>query len=417
MFRFLQHSGIDSPSSKLFIFFSSSYSNHLNPSKPFPISNQSFLRSSLRSIKSKRTRDRLGLCLCICFIIFWFTYHPSTTPNHQNIPSAQKNLIPLTSHHASKFVNHQPVSINSHHWTSFKTKPSKISDHQKSDQPTRTQRIFSILSSKTQIGYQCWDLWLSHQEICDSREFHRALGLAQAQAKLDVIWTWVNGSDPTFELVRQRHVNLLAAQHEIDSNHSTTPPSSPSNLQYDLSSGSTYPQDTSNRDSSSSDKILYPDEVETHLTRSSSQVDTNPTPFIKPSRLFHRAQKRIMISGPKTSSLLGNAARHFRDHDELRYSMRSVMKSLNQSDLIKSLQIFTIDFSSKELHLAGVLDPELQNTSLQSQHWGSLPTWFNLSALDQYQSNLNKNQPKLRLRHHSEARTIGFGSHAPTFSR
>ncbi|EGG09279.1 uncharacterized protein MELLADRAFT_96341 [Melampsora larici-populina 98AG31] len=75
-------------------------------------------------------------------------------------------------------------------------------------QSTRTQKIFSYLSSYQTQAEKCRDLWISEQTLCTDEQFRSAVIASQSSPSLDVVWTWVNGSDPVFSKVQKTHERL-----------------------------------------------------------------------------------------------------------------------------------------------------------------------------------------------------------------
>ncbi|KAG0145365.1 hypothetical protein CROQUDRAFT_671819 [Cronartium quercuum f. sp. fusiforme G11] len=222
---------------------------------------------------------------------------------------------------------------NHNSWTkipaiAFETSyPSKEGNPISPYQQTRAQRVFFDLPSQLPESKQCHDLWISQQTLSPVDLVHQKLLAAQSSPILDVLWTWVNGSDPVINKVRDRYASLPNA---------------------------------------------YP---------------TNP----------------VVAASIKAVPGLGTENSHFRQHNELRYSMRSVAASLTTcSNLIRAFNLFTVDFSVLDLRLAGVDTDLVAGPSDHTKRWGSIPSWINQSVLDPNITSPDQ-KPLVRILHHSEA--------------
>ena len=159
--------------------------------------------------------------------------------------------------------------------------------------PTRSQRVISL---------ECADLWISRGQVCPSLRSTLSSALERGDnGAVDVLWTWINGSDPYLTPVR---------------------------------------------DAASA------------------------------------AYKPLKSASGKAA--VGAAARHFRDHDELRFSMRSAFEYL-PSELVRKYHLFT---SSLPLEAANISD------SVNQGRMGHIPTWLDLKALE---------SPHIGVQHHWES--------------
>ncbi|GAA5896966.1 uncharacterized protein JCM6883_007069 [Sporobolomyces salmoneus] len=128
-----------------------------------------------------------------------------------------------------------------------------------------------------------------------------------------------------------------------------------------------------------------------------------------------RAEVTGSLTGKVSQSIsmvrAAKRAKHFRDHDELRYSIRSALNSFS-SGTLSQLHLLTPDLPSNTL-LRDAIDPPLDSDRkeegdppLSSTRMGQVPTWF---------SRLNEtDDPRLTITHHTEF--FANSSNLPTFN-
>ncbi|GAA5964404.1 hypothetical protein JCM21900_006418 [Sporobolomyces salmonicolor] len=124
-----------------------------------------------------------------------------------------------------------------------------------------------------------------------------------------------------------------------------------------------------------------------------------------------RAEVTGMLSGrvrPGVAKVReAQTARHFREHDELRYSMRSVLQAFAPS-AVRKIHLLTADIPTNGL-LRDIIDPHRavgkSTPVLTASRLGQRPTWLNASA---------SGTPPLELSHHSPI--FENPSHLPTFN-
>ncbi|KAH9812377.1 hypothetical protein DFH28DRAFT_1084253 [Melampsora americana] len=229
-----------------------------------------------------------------------------------------------------------PNPLDQNHWRMLRVvDPTKSKPKPEFHQSTPTQKLFSTFSSYQTQAEECRDLWISEQSLCTDEHFRSLVMTSQASPSLDVLWTWVNGSDPIFSKVQKTHESLR---------------------------------------------------------------DLNQS-------------KLASIKIKESLFKIGTDLTHFADHDELRYSLRSVIGNLNS---IRSLNLFTIDFSTSDLRLAH-LDLGPSHPLESANRWGSVPSWLNQSSLDD-DPKPGIDQPPIRVIHHSEAQNEKFPNSTLSFS-
>lgn len=223
---------------------------------------------------------------------------PSDSSSAQDVPSNTSTLdvppisaaldVPPGTPDGWYFYNHSAT---------FESPLQVISETRPYHQ-TRSQRV---------MNRACADLWIARGQVCntmpDQIKSHVARG---DDGKLDVFWTWINGSEPHLSELR-----TIAAEE----------------------------------DNAQKKKVKKPD--------------------------------------------AGAAEHHFRDHDELRFSMRSVYQNV-PSHLIRQLHLFTSSLPYTSTNIS-IDDDEMQTRG----RMGHIPTWLDLSKND-------IEKPAINIIHHWE---------------
>lgn len=183
---------------------------------------------------------------------------------------------------------------------------------------TRGQRI---------LDDRCAEQWIARGTVCDSlADAHTTATAAGDDGRIDVIWTWINGSDPFLGDLRT------------------------------LASGEDSAAVAQNGEEEEEDE-----EEEEELKEGEEEEDGKP--------------------------VAGSSEHHFRDHDELRFSMRSVYQNVPHS-LIRKLYLFTSSLPYTTTN--ATVDEE----GLRHQgRMGHVPTWLDLTK---------DAQPPVALLHHWE---------------
>lgn len=179
--------------------------------------------------------------------------------------------------------------------------------------PTRAQRLFSP---------DCADAWISRGRVCPAMAEQLRSGTERGDTgAVDVLWTWVNGSDPVLEPIRE-----AAA-------------------------------------------------AETGGGRWNKRSNVRRTYSISASRAVRKP--------------LGDATRHFREHNELMYSMRSVLSTL-PSSVVRAFHLFTSSLPSEEGYRNRI---------------GHVPTWLDWDGIRRGEHV----GPKVEVHHHFDTFKVGRG--------
>ncbi|THH15955.1 hypothetical protein EW146_g4612 [Bondarzewia mesenterica] len=147
----------------------------------------------------------------------------------------------------------------------------------------------------------CLEAWVARGELCESLDL-------RSVAALDAVWSWVNGSDP-------RHQASRSFWSDKAVGYAITAPQAPSDMLQD------------------------PDEQRAEAQSGNQQENGTPS---RP-----QAVKRLLPPAPGVNSRPMAkpkiAEKWFRDHDELRYSMRSVYQHM--SPYIRTAHLLAADFA------------------------------------------------------------------------
>lgn len=221
-------------------------------------------------------------------------------------------------------------------WRNFKADEASASALQV-DQP------LTPTLSETLLPTACADLWVSKGKLspdCALQISQAARSHDPASLRIDVLWTWVRGSDPILDASRRYAVANAKERSRWANNDNVTVPFTPNRLR-------------------------------------------------GPARNIPRP---------------GSALRHFRDHDELRFSMRAAVKSLG-SERIRMLQLLTADvplLNASELSALQASDFAEVDALFPTRRLGQTPSW-----LDPISADRSSHHPAVLVRHHSEAFKIG----------
>lgn len=102
-------------------------------------------------------------------------------------------------------------------------------------------------------------------------------------------------------------------------------------------------------------------------------------------------------------------ARHFREHDELRYSMRAIMAAFGP-ETIRSIKLMTTDFPVDRAPPSSLATAANASARIEGElHLGQVPHW-----LDVEQAGLPEGYPRVEMVHHSSMFTNA--SQLPTFN-
>ncbi|GAA5990561.1 hypothetical protein JCM5350_005841 [Sporobolomyces pararoseus] len=129
-----------------------------------------------------------------------------------------------------------------------------------------------------------------------------------------------------------------------------------------------------------------------------------------------RAEVTAVLSGKVSSGVsqvrAAKRARHFRDHGELRYSVRSALNSFS-SGVLRRLHVLTADLPSNTLPRETIYPPCSNDVEaidpaplVDSPRLGQIPDWLSKNA--------GSSLPPLSITHHSEF--FANDTHLPTFN-
>jgi hypothetical protein len=126
---------------------------------------------------------------------------PVGAPNldHSEVPQDEEDDPPTTFPPPSSSSGLLPASLT----PSLYTSPPL-------EHPA-TLLAFSHLPPKA--GWSCLDTWISRGELCSDFEGRFAPG-AEEETKIDVMWTYVNGSEPRMKLWRKQAARLVENRKE-----------------------------------------------------------------------------------------------------------------------------------------------------------------------------------------------------------
>ncbi len=214
--------------------------------------------------------------------------------------------------------------------------------------PPNRRRTYSLTRGQRVVNHECADLWISRGKVCSDMPDQIAKKVADGDdGRIDVLWTWINGSDPFLAGLR------------------TTAAATPA------------PWDTPDEESDDDDR----DDEEAEAEDDGEQEED---------------------AEEEEEPVAGLAEHHFRDHDELRYSMRSVYQNVPKT-LIRKLHLFT---SSLPFVSANASDDV---SAIRTRgRMGHIPTWLDLSRND-------VETPSISILHHWESFKVtenalyGFG--------
>ncbi|KIY61679.1 hypothetical protein CYLTODRAFT_495130 [Cylindrobasidium torrendii FP15055 ss-10] len=288
-----------------------------------------------RASGKKRTSLRLAvvagalLSLAIVFFSFGASSHSSVVSGETESAYGAVPPSPSPPHnHSEPSVLDSPPGTPDG-WYFYTHNRTFVSPHvsgadKRTYHRTRGQRIL--------LDPKCAEQWVARGTVCnDLADAHDNAVLNGDDGRLDVIWTWVNGSDPYLAKVR-----AVAVKEDLE----------------DIAQKPEESDEDEDDDEVEEDEEDDEDEDEDEEEEEDEEDQKEEKP------------------------IAGSAEHHFRDHDELRYSMRSVYQNVPAA-IIRKLHLFTSSLPYEATNSTTNI------TALsQTGRMGHVPTWLNLTGND-----------------------------------
>lgn len=169
----------------------------------------------------------------------------------------------------------------------------------------------------------CVDDWISKGEICQDLNHHGLFGTKVnveewKNRKIDVVWTWVNGSDSRHQVSRRMHHTKPSGRWADDS------------LDYDFF-----------KEKEIWERLELEKEKEHEKEKGKGIMKLNPK-----EKIIKRANNPMRYPPPRPKIFKpDDTDERFRETDELRYSMRSAVKHLGRNNL-GTLHVISPDYAA-----------------------------------------------------------------------